>query len=135
MDWLMGLCVLGGWRDWEVYTGDGMQFMLKMLISFVLMLLAEFVFNCRGHKADRMEWNWCAEDRDAKKEGWTNTERLSNRCIVWRMDAFIDVVFIYTYKFIIFLLCLFDPLSSSLPLPLALFLSLNALLFKSRTSY
>lgn len=45
--WVKGLRVLH--RRWDAIYGP------KMLIGFVLMRLAEFVFNCLGHEADRIQ--------------------------------------------------------------------------------
>lgn len=57
-------------------------------------------------------------ERGMSGEGeWTQKDYLI--FTVWGMNAFIGVVCIHTYTFIIFSLCLCDPLSSS-PSPLAL---------------
>lgn len=58
-----------------------------------------FWFRCRCHKAELTEWNWRVGQSRCGMFGWTqsNLFQISNLHIVWRIDFFIDVVFVHTH--------------------------------------
>lgn len=80
------------------------------LFLFLWRLWQSLFSKRRSHKADRTEGNRFRGGERVSKTGrrksvWTrrrsNPSEISNLHIVWRMVVFTDVVFIYTYKFII----------------------------------
>ena len=123
----------GGWVERGVHTGHGMQFMAPKfgLVSFWCVWPSLFSTAMATAQIERKAIDMLRTDMQRGRG--KDTERLSNLHKFWQMNAFIDVVFIHTQKFIIFLVCCCDPLCLALSSrPLALSLSLNALRQKSR---